>query len=162
MAPTHDELAGIVDLFGGLTRTQLRDAVGELAFKQGETIDEDALDDRIDRACRGYYLLAVPTAMIDARGDEEPPVLVPGPVALPSLPAYGEDLPHILDPDRRTIPVEAKAAALREQLETDVESAIEEEATTRAETLLDVCYAAESWGPVEIDDLRQSLQELLE
>ncbi|MFB6300905.1 MAG: hypothetical protein ABEH65_11660 [Halobacteriales archaeon] len=162
MTPTHDELAGIVDLFGGLTRAQLRDAVEELAFKQGESVEQGDLDDRIDRACRGYYLLAVPAETISDRPDEASPLLVPGPVALPSLPTYGEDLPHIMDPDQQLIPIEAKAAALREQLEADVQAAVEDEATTRAETLLDVCYAAESWGPVEIEDLQRSLQDLLE
>jgi len=37
MSTTHDELAGVVDLFGALTHAELTAALGELAFKRAKT-----------------------------------------------------------------------------------------------------------------------------
>ena len=38
-----DELAGVVDLFGALTPSELESALEELAFKRGESVDSDAV-----------------------------------------------------------------------------------------------------------------------
>jgi hypothetical protein len=57
MTTTGDELAGVVDLFGALTREELVDALTELAFKQGETVDRDAISAAIGTALADYVLV---------------------------------------------------------------------------------------------------------
>ncbi|MFB6105478.1 MAG: hypothetical protein ABEJ70_00755 [Halobacteriaceae archaeon] len=148
--PTGDELAGVVDLFGGLTRADLERALSELAFRDGVEADPDALDAAVDEALADYRLLAVD------HGDEA--VLVAGPAAFPTLPAGAEDLPHILDVPDRDVPREALAARVRERLEADAERAAEEWDPERARQLLDVTYDAEAWAPVELGDVRATLQ----
>jgi hypothetical protein len=165
-----DELAGIVDLFGGLTRSELEDALDELAFKRGderaaeqgeaangregrEATRERAADNGdpndVDTALRGYYLVAVD----GSENDRSDPLLAPGPVAFPELPEYGADLPHILDVERRDVNREELAAAVRECLESEAGDADGD----RAEYLLDVTYDAEAWAPLELDDVRERL-----
>jgi len=97
-----DELAGIADLFGGLTREELDDALDELAFKRGEDVADGDAD--VEAALRDYYLVAV-------EHDDE--LLAPGPVAFPELPENAADLPHIMDVERRRIDREALADAVR-------------------------------------------------
>lgn len=142
-----DELAGVVDLFGALTRADLDDALAELAFKRGDDVDSDAADEDVAAAIRDYYLVSV-----DA-GDEA--VLVSGPVAFPELPENATDLPHILDVEEREVDCEALASAARERLETDAADAEGE----RARHLVDVTYDAEAWAPVELGDVRDQLTE---
>jgi hypothetical protein len=151
---TGDELAGVVDLFGALTRDELAAALGELAFKRGETVDDAAIDDAIDDAVGGYYLVAVDG------GDER--LLAPGPGAFPSLPEGAEDLPHILDvpdrdPDRATL-VEAAERRLR----TDAARAVDADDADRIERLLDVSYDLETWGGTDVSDVRSRLDAALE
>jgi len=50
MTATGDELAGVVDLFGALTREELSQALTELAFKQGAAVDDAAVTDAIETA----------------------------------------------------------------------------------------------------------------
>jgi len=57
MSTTHDELAGVVDLFGALTHAELTTALGELAFKKGQDVDETALEAAIESAVRAYALV---------------------------------------------------------------------------------------------------------
>jgi len=140
-----DELAGVVDLFGGLTRAELGDAVNELAFKRGEEIDGVEAD--VDDALRDYYLVAV------ERDGET--VLAPGPAAFPSPPEYATDLPHILDVERREIPRDALADAVRERLEADAADA--DPGSERARSLVDATYDAEAWAPVDLGDIRAAL-----
>ena len=40
-----DGVAGVVDVFGALTRAELERALRELAFKQGVDAPDDAIDD---------------------------------------------------------------------------------------------------------------------
>ena len=150
-----DELAGIVDLFGGLTRAELEDALDELAFKRGDELGDEATDgdsdaDGVDAALRDYYLVAVDYDG-DALGGES--LLAPGPVAFPELPEYGTDLPHILDVERRNVDREELAAAVQEHLESEAKDADGD----RAEYLLDVTYDAEAWAPLDLDDVRDDL-----
>jgi len=154
MSHTTDELAGVVDLFGGLTADELREALAELAFKRGEAVDEEALTAEIDRAVADYHLVE-----IDRDGET---LLVAGPAAFPAVPEHGPDLPHIMDaPDRdldRAAIGEAVADRLREESRT-VAAAGDAE---RAERLLDVSYDLEAWAPVEADDVREILDRAVE
>lgn len=167
-----DELAGIVDLFGGLMRSELEDALDELAFKRGderaaeqgeaangregrEATRERAADNGdpndVDTALRGYYLVAVD----GSENDRSDPLLAPGPVAFPELPENAGDLPHIMDVERRSVDRETLADAVRQRLEADAAAADEE----RARSLVDVTYDAEAWAPVELGDVRERLAD---
>ncbi|WP_336034826.1 DUF7109 family protein [Halobacterium yunchengense] len=144
-----DELAGVVDLFGGLTRAELHDALAELAFKRGEDFDRDAADEDVAAALRAYALVAVEAA------DER--VLVPGPVAFPELPERASDLPHIMDVEPRDVPRDDLASAVRSRLEDEAADA--DPGSDRARYLVDVTYDAEAWAPVDLGDVRASLTE---
>lgn len=173
---TRDELAGVVDLFGGLTRDELADALLELAFKRGQDVDEEAVDATIAAAIEDYYLVEVPERYIlnaddpsrDAAGgtsdesdsddadDSAAGLLVPGPVSFPTLPDAAEDLPHILDAPRRSIDREVFGASLVHQLEAEAaDTDLDEE---RARYLLDVTYDAEAWASVDLTDVRDTLE----
>ena len=145
LAMDGDELAGIADLFGGLTRAELDDALAELAFKRDEEFDDGDAD--VEAALQDYYLVAV------ERDDET--LLAPGPVAFPELPENAGDLPHILDVERRSVDREALADAVRERLAEDAADADD----GRAHYLVDVTYDAEAWAPVELDDVRRRLAD---
>jgi hypothetical protein len=155
MDGTRDELAGVVDLFGGLTREELADALLELAFRRGQEVEEDAVDAEIEAAIRDYHLVPV-------ERDEET-LLAPGPVAFPTIPDDGEDLPHILDVERRQLDREDLATAVREQLEAEAEelAGAEDSAENedRATYLVDVTYDAEAWAPVELAAVRAKLDD---
>ncbi|WP_135851833.1 DUF7109 family protein [Halorussus salinus] len=165
MADTKDELAGVVDLFGGLARDELEQALVELAFKQGDEVEREAVAVEIERAVEDYYLAEAEYAGDDAPGggSEAPDsILVAGPAAFPTVPENGEDLPHILDvPDRELD---------REELGETVADRLYEEARTvaaagdaeRARELLDVSYDLEAWAPVEADDVRERLDRAFE
>jgi len=144
-----DELAGVADLFGGLTRTELRRAVENVAARRGTPFDPSTVDDAVASARREYYLLAV------EHGDET--VLTPGPAALPALPEHGADLPHMMDVEERDIDADDLAEASRERLETDADAAIEAGDRDRARALLDICYDAEAWRSVDVEHVRERL-----
>jgi len=151
---TGDELAGVVDLFGAVTRTELEDALGELAFKRGETVDDEAIEAAVDDAIAGYYLVPV-----DHDGTT---LLAPGPAAFPALPEGAEDLPHILDisdraPDRAEL-VEAAERRLR----ADAARAVDTGDADRIERLLDVSYDLETWGATDVSGVRSRLDDELE
>lgn len=153
-AATGDELAGVTDLFGAVTRDELEDALAELAFKRGEAVDDDAIDDAVDDAIEGYYLVAV-----DRDGET---LLAPGPAAFPALPDGAEDLPHILDvPDREPDRAELVEAAER-RLRTDAARAVDADDAERIGRLLDVSYDLETWGPTDVSDVRSRLDDALE
>lgn len=145
-----DELAGIVDCFGALTRDELVRACSEVAFRRGEEMDEDAVRAAIDDAIVDYALV-----VHDDR-------LVAGPTAFPTLPEGAADLPHILDAEERAVDRSAVAASAAEHLRADVDAAVEQRDVERARELLDLTYELESWGPVELGAERQRLDELLE
>ena len=146
---THDELAGVVDLFGGLTRDELDRALVELAFKQGKEIDREAFAAAIEASLADYYLAR------SGAGDD--PLLVAGPAAFPSLPENAADLPHILDIERRDIDRERAGEAVLERLAADADRALDAGDDDRAARLLDVTYDVEAWAPVEAVDVRTRL-----
>lgn len=150
MNETKDELAGVVDLFGALTREELSEALAELAFKQGKAVDDSAFETVIEDGVRDFYLVETET-------DDGEVVLVPGPVAFPALPENAEDLPHIMDVTERSIDRERLGERVRDRLRTEAETADEE----RARYLVDVSYDLEAWAPVEARDVRERLDESL-
>ena len=153
-AGTGDELAGVVDLFGALTRAELESALGELAFKRGEDVDREAARAAVDEAVENYYLVAVD-------GDGET-LLAPGPAAFPSLPEGAEDLPHILDVPERAPDRSSLVDAAERRLRGDAARAVDEGDEDRIERLLDVSYDLETWGSTDVSDVRSRLDDALE
>lgn len=159
MELTHDELAGVVDLFGALTRAELERAGSELAFKRGEEFDGD----NIDEALAAYRLVAFEShggTVIERTADEQ--LLATGPTAFPTLPEGAEDLPHILAIEPATL----DRAALGERVETrfraDAARAVSADDRARIERLLDVSYDIEAWAPVELGGVRERLDAATE
>ncbi|WP_135533370.1 DUF7109 family protein [Halostella pelagica] len=142
---THDELAGIVDLFGALSRDELLNALSELAYREGREFDETESAAAVDEAVDGYHLV------------EYDDLLVAGPTAFPTLPANAEDLPHIMDVEERTVDREALGERTRERLRADADAALEDGDGDRLETLIDVSYDVEAWSPVSLDEMRADL-----
>lgn len=164
---TGDELAGVVDLFGGLTREQLARGLAELAFKQGEEHDPSAFEADIEQAVADYQLveldpaeLAAESAAGDIERESEEPLLVVGPAALPALPEDASDLRHILDaPDLeidRAIAGERAAERFRQEAAT----AVDEADASRVTFLVDVSYDIEAWAPVDLASERERLNDL--
>jgi hypothetical protein len=142
---TGDDLAGIVDLFGGLTPAELDEALDELAYRRGVDAPDEAT---VEAAVASYALFEYD------RGDGERLLLVPGPAAFPTLPDGAEDLPHILDVESREIDRSAAGAAALEHIEREAEADLDAD---RRERLLDLTYDLEAWAPVEAGDLRDRL-----
>ncbi len=158
MSVTTDELAGIVDLFGALTREELATALAELAFKQGDTVADDAVADTIDEALADYVLVEYePNPEGSDAGDETTPLLVVGPTAFPSQPPNAEDLPHILDYERRTVDKSQAAEQLTDRLRREAALAVNNGDFDRIDDLLDRCYDIELWAAIDTDDLRDAL-----
>jgi hypothetical protein len=146
---TGDDLAGVVDLFGGLTRAELDRAVEELAFKRGADHDPDAVARAVERALADYRLVAV---------EGDPSLLVAGPAAFPSLPEGAGDLPHIMDVPDRAPDRETAAAAALSRLAADAEAVAAGDAD-RAAALREVSYDLEAWGPVDASGVRERLDD---
>jgi len=164
MEPTPDELAGIVDGFGALTRQELRAALDDLTARSGDATEPAVITSAIDEAMAGYYLVALePETVLDRSADNlEEPLLLPGPAALPKLPEGGEDLPYLVDVDPRSVNRAAAAEATAAQLRADASSAIVDDSVDRAAELLDVCYEIEAWGPVALDATKTELTQLID
>ncbi len=152
-----DEVAGIVDCFGGLTCEELERALSEVAYRDGTELDAEALAETITAGREEFALVRY------TRPDrqEEPPLLVAGPTAFPTIPDHGEDLPYILEIEPRTVDREAIGVHARVRFLEAVEAAIAEADTARARHLLDVSYDLEAWAPVDLSDERQRLDGLL-
>ena len=158
MSTTHDELAGVVDLFGALTRAELTAALDELAFKRGQDVDEAALGSAIESAIDAYALVEYQPA--DSAESAEPLVAV-GPTAFPTLPSNAEDLPHILDYDRRSVDRDRLAEQVSHRLTSDAEATADAADAARAAELLDVSYDIEAWASVEVGAVRSALEPVL-
>lgn len=144
-----DELAGIVDLFGLLGRDDVVDAMREIAFRRGDTFDEETAAATIDEAVADFVL-------VQFELDDEP-VLVSGPTAFPMLPEGAEDLPHILDAERRDVDRSVLAAPIRNRL---TRAAMSVSDPIRAQELIDVTYDAEAWTEVDLEDVRKRLADV--
>jgi hypothetical protein len=163
---TYDELAGVVDLFGALTRDELHRALDELAYKQGQDTDAAALGEAVEDAVREYYLVEYEPSGADGSAgdgdDGEDTLLTVGPVAFPMLPPNAEDLPHIMDVERRAVDRDALGEQVHGRLLGDAARAVNDEDDERVAHLLDVSYDLEAWAPVEVDAARARLDEALE
>jgi hypothetical protein len=146
---TPDELAGIVDLFGALTREELGSACSELAYRRGEDPPEDA----VEAALSEFALVR-----FDADGEDDE-LLAPGPAAFPTLPEGAEDLPHILDVETRSVDRATVARAAEERLRTEAAQAVTAGDTERADELLDISYDIEAWGGVDLSGVRDRLDD---
>ncbi|OVE84551.1 DUF7109 family protein [Natronolimnobius baerhuensis] len=157
MDATADELAGVVDLFGGLTRAELERALSEAAYRaDGQSVDGDALEVALEEARSSFALLEYDRA----DGD---PLLVAGPTAFPTVPAHAEDVPHILDVERRRLDRDALGEQARVEFQDAVDDAVAaSEDTTRLHDLLDISYDIEAWAPVDLADERDRLEAAIE
>lgn len=170
-----DEVAGIVDLFGALTRAELEEAIAELAYRRDEPVPEGAVDAALD----AYAVVAYDPSDVAAGGgvdcsggDGDAPgcdadggastALAPGPVAFPTLPEGAADLPHILDVEPRDPDRGVLARAVESRFRGDVARVVAAAEPDEIERLLDASYDLEAWGPVELDDLRTRLDDALE
>lgn len=174
-----DALAGVVDLFGALTRAELERALEELAYKQGVAPPDSG---SIDRATERYALVSYGLDGSDGpddgdgdgggdgnadgdaaeggnEGAEE--LLVPGPSAFPSLPPGADDLPHIMDVPSRSVDREAVGRAVEERFRADVARALASGDDELVGRLLDVSYDLDAWG-LEMADLRARLDDARE
>lgn len=151
---TGDDLAGVVDLFGGLSREDLAAALVELAFKQGEDAEPSAFDEDIDSALRAYELVE-----LDISEDET--VLVAGPAAFPQLPEEGEDLHHILDAEQREIDRAEAGTAAADKLHRDAVGAIDAGDSAEMQRLIDLSYDIEAWASVDLSETRERLDDEL-
>jgi len=161
MTATGDELAGVVDLFGALTREELSEALTELAFKQGAAVDDAAVTDAIETAVSEYVLVEYEPASSDVRDADSESLLTVGPAAFPTLPSNAEDLPHILDYEKRAVDRDRLAQQVRTRLETEADEAVAADDADRAAAALDVSYDLEAWATVEVDTIRASLTTAL-
>lgn len=141
-----DDVAGVVDLFGALTREELDRALEELAYKQGAEPPDAAL---VEHAIDRY-------ALVDHEREDGEELLVPGPSAFPSLPKGAADLPHILDVPKRAIDREAVGRAAEGRFRADVARALGDEDEELVTRLLDVSYDLDAWG-LDMADLRERL-----
>jgi len=154
MELSGDDLAGVVDAFGALTRAELGAALTELVFKQGEETNPEEFDDIIDGAIDEYQLIRLDEA--EAAG--EPPLVV-GPSAFPTRPEATQDLHHILDIDERDIDRERAGEAATARLREEAALAIEMDDAETIARLIDVSYDIEAWAPVELDEIRTHLDQ---
>jgi hypothetical protein len=149
MEAAPDDLAGVVDLFGALTRADLERAFAELAFKRGG--EPPALEEVLEEALASYRLVAV------EHGEEQ--WLVVGPTAFPSMPEGAEDLPHIMEEAGASVPDVEGLAAAKARFREDAARAIAEGDADRIETLLDVSYEFDVWGDVDLAAERERLED---
>ncbi len=156
MDATPDELAGVVDLFGGLTRGELEDALAEVAFRAGDSVDDGVLRVRIDEAVDAFALVRYD------HDETDEPLLVAGPAAFPTTPDHAEDLPHILDVETRRLDRETLAAVVSERFDRAVDRAVADGDDERGARLIEVSYDLEAWGSIDASDQRDRLDGLLE
>jgi hypothetical protein len=152
MELSGDDLAGVVDSFGALTRAELRDALSELAFKRGEDAESAAFEDVIDDALDEYRLIR-----LDEKASDQKPLLVVGPSAFPTIPDGTQDLQHILDVESRDIDRERAGESATTRLREEAALAVEMGNTAEIEHLIDVSYDIEAWAPVELAEIRAQL-----
>lgn len=137
-----DELAGIVDLFGILTREELNSALTEIAFKRSEDPPERAI---IDSAVASYHLV------------EYDGGLAVGPTAFPTIPTGGRDLPHIMSVEPQEIDRDQLARSVEERFRGETARAVDAGDTNRIAHLRDVSYDLEAWSAVDLNQVRDRL-----
>lgn len=163
MDPTPDELAGVVDMFGALTRSELHQAFEDLTARTGARYDAGKLDDQIDTALHEYYLVEIRQDAVEEPlpGDDDP-LFAPGPVALPTIPDFGEDLPHIMSISPRSIQPAVLGRAAEQRLRSDAARAVADGDEEWIRDLMDTCFDLEAWAGVNTDQIRDRLSAVLE
>lgn len=161
-----DELAGMVDPFGVLTRVELRRAITEVLFRRGEDADDETVASDIDRAVQAYQIVVCPPEAVEdvavaGGGDESPELLAVGPTAFPETPEGAEDLVHILDAGRRRVDRALLGRAVVERLRGQAARAVDRGDEKRVQQLMDVSYDVEAWAPVDVSDVRQRFDSSL-
>jgi hypothetical protein len=147
-----------------LTRAELERALAEAAYRaNGQSVDDGALEAAIDEAIDSFALVRYDPA------DESAPsatdgeaLLVAGPTAFPTVPEHAEDVPHILDVERRRPDREALGEAVRERVIEAADGAVAAGDDERIRTLIDVSYDVEAWAPIDCTDERTRLEDALE
>lgn len=165
MDATADELAGVVDLFGGLTRTELERALSEAAFRDGgQSVLEEVLEEEIEAALEAFALVQYDPDGNDDLGEDAPTesLLVAGPTAFPSVPDAAEDVPHILSIPPRSLDREALGAQVHQRFQEETAAALEEGDEDRIRALVDVSYDLEAWAPIDLAAERERLDGALE
>jgi hypothetical protein len=148
-----DDLAGIVDLFGALTRAELEEALSELAYRREEAVPDGV----VDEALAAFALVAFEAEDVDADVDGDADLLAAGPAAFPTLPEGAEDLPHILDVEGRDVDRAVVGRTAEERLRAEAARAVSSGDADRAAELLDVSYDLEAWAPVTLAAVRERL-----
>ena len=143
---THDEIAGIVDLFGALTPEEAAEALSELAYRRGAEPPADAVEDALEAFALVEY---------DANGKR---LIAPGPAAFPALPEGSEDLPHILDVEPRSVDHDAIERAAVERLRSATERAVSAGDSEHAADLVEISYDIEAWGGTDLSAVRDRLE----
>ena len=149
MECTGDDLAGVVDMFGGLRAEELATALVELAFKDGEDREPADFRSDIDAARKAYELVEVDS------------LLVAGPAAFPTLPEEAADLKHILDAEEREIDRDQAGDAAAAKLHQDAVAAIDAGKQKEMERLIDLSYDIETWAAVDLSETRDRLDDEL-
>ncbi|WP_207590684.1 DUF7109 family protein [Halomontanus rarus] len=168
MNVTADELAGIVDLFGGLTRPELERALSEAAFREdGGSVDDAALEETLDGALESFALVRYERSAVDggeAEDETAPDLFVAGPTAFPSTPDAAEDLPHILEIDSRSRTLDRAALGdqAHDRFARAAATAVDAGDDDRIAELLDASYDLEAWAPVDLAAERDRLDAALE
>lgn len=157
MEVSGDELAGIVDMFGGVTRAELGDALVELAFKRGEERTASDFTDQIDDAIDAYQLVELDSEAV--AGVEGEHAVVAGPAAFPTLPAEAPDLRHILDVPEREVDRELAGEQTAERLHEEAVVALRSDDEEAVGRLLDLSYDIELWAPIELAETRRLLED---
>ena len=150
-----DDIAGVVDLFGALTRAELGRALTELAFKRGEDVEPAEFDPEIFAALESYRLVRLEPGDL-ADGPDEP-LLTAGPAAFPSLPEGARDLQYILDVEERDVDREVAGEAAASRLRREARELSEGGDAAKAASLIDVSYDIEAWASVDLGDTRDRL-----
>lgn len=159
MELTGDDLAGVVDIFGVLTRAELARALTELAFKQGQERSAESFDDQTDEAVESYQLIVLDEG--SDTSDLDTQRLVAGPSAFPTVPENGHDLRHILDVEERDIGRGKAGETAAARVRAEADRVIDDGDTARAEFLVDVSYDIEAWASVDLSETRERLDSNL-
>ena len=138
-----------------LTDRRILFLVGEPPERQGDFV-ESVPYEAVDDAVASYHLVAV----ADHDADAEEPLLVVGPVAFPDLPEGAADLPHIMDVPSRDLSRAAVVEAVKSRFRDDAVVAVKAGDDDRIATLLDVSYDIEAWEDVDMDGLRDRLDDV--
>lgn len=151
MDMSADELAGVLDLFGGLTRPELEQALSEAAARSGAPVPE--VSPALAAARRSFGVVAV-----EREGET---LYIAGPAAFPTLPEGGEDLRHILSVEPRDVDRAAAADAVGRRYDRAMRAAIRAEDGDRLRELLDTSYDVEAWAPADLGDERDRIEDAL-